>query len=303
MNRITYIKLVIVMACLLITAAYSVSSAQTYDDLVPLNGYKTEIYFSTGNDVRAKIVAERMDHVLEFYNKLIAFEPEVTLLIMNPVDWPRHTKFPVYGMPHYDEKRNLLIIASENNEFWKSFIPPIDQLPTDLADKISSTYVDEDGSLSMQAFFDLLAIHELGHAYQFQAGLNVQRMWMGELFCNILLHTYIAENESEQLPALTVFPQMVIAGGTEGFNYTSLSDIEEHYEEIGQRHPRNYGWYQCRWHYAAGNIYDAGGSETFVKLWNALLLQKEKLDDSKFAELLSNQVHQSVADVMLKWDE
>ncbi|QQS36024.1 MAG: hypothetical protein IPM56_17580 [Ignavibacteriales bacterium] len=303
MNRITFFKLVIGMASLFFIVAGSVSSAQTYDDLVPLDGYKTKIYFSAGNDVRAKIVAERMDHVLEFYNKLIAFEPEVTLLIMNPVDWPRHTTFPVYGMPHYDEKRNLLIIASENNEFWKSFIPPVDQFPKELADKISSTYIDENGGLSMQAFFDLLAIHELGHAYQFQAGLNVQRMWMGELFCNILLHTYIAENEPEQLPALTVFPQMVIAGGTEGFVYTSLSDIEERYEEIGQRHPRNYGWYQCRWHYAAGNIYDAGGTETFVKLWNALLLQKEKLDDSKFAELLSEQTHQSVADVMLKWDE
>ena len=46
----------------------------------------------------------------------------------------------------------------------------------------------------------------------------------GELFCNILLHTYIAENEPEQLSALTVFPQMVIAGGTDGFVYTSLSD-------------------------------------------------------------------------------
>ncbi len=277
--------------------------AQKYSDLTALDGYKTKVYFSIGNDVRAKTVAERMDRVLEFYNTLIAYEPEVTLLILNPVDWPKHTTFPIYGMPHYDDKRNLLIIASENNEFWKSFIPPIEQLTKELADKISSTYVDENGNLTMQAFFDLLAIHEIGHAYQFQAGLNVQRMWMGELFCNILLHTYIAENEPEQLPALTVFPQMVIAAGKEEYKFTSLTDVEERYEEIGQKHPKNYGWYQCRWHSAAGNIYDAGGADTFVKLWNAFSSQKEKLDDEKFAEFLSNEVHPSVADVMLKWDE
>ena len=199
--------------------------AQKYSDLTALNGYKTKVYFSTGNDVRAKTVAERMDRVLEYYNKLIAFEPEVTLLILNPVDWPKHTTFPVYGMPHYDDKRNLLIIASENNEFWKSFIPPIEQLPKELADKISSTYVDENGDLTMQAFFDLLAIHEIGHAYHFQAGINVQRMWIGELFCNILLHTYIAENEQEQLPALTVFPQMVIVGGMEEYKFTYLTHV------------------------------------------------------------------------------
>jgi hypothetical protein len=206
-------------------------------------------------------------------------------------------------MPHYDDKRSLLIIASENNEFWKSFIPPIEQLPKELADKISSTYVDENGGLSMQAFFDLLAIHEIGHAFHFQAGVNVQRMWMGELFCNILLHTYIAENEPEQLSALTIFPQMVIAGGKEEYKYTSLTDIEERYEEIGQKYPKNYGWYQCRWHSAAGNIYDAGGADTFVKLWNAFSEQREKLNDVELAAFLAENVHQIVADVMLKWDE
>jgi hypothetical protein len=200
--------------------------AQKYSDLTALDGYKTKVYFSTGNDVRAKTIAERMDRVLEFYNNLITYEPEVTLLILNPVDWSKHTTFPVYGMPHYDETRDILIMASEDNEFWNSFITPIDQLPKELADKISSIYVDENGDISMQAFFDLLSMHEMGHAYHFQGDINVQHMWMGELFCNILLHTYIAENEPEQLSVLTVFPQMVIAGGKEEYKFTSLTDIE-----------------------------------------------------------------------------
>ncbi len=143
--------------------------SQNYKDLVALDGYKTKVFYSSGNVERAKLLAERMDRVLEFYNKTIAFEPKVTLLILNPTDWPKHTTFPVYGMPHYDDQRELLIIASANNDFWNSFIPPIEQLPKDLADKISTTYVDENGSLTMQPFFDLLAIHEIGHAYHFQA--------------------------------------------------------------------------------------------------------------------------------------
>ena len=276
--------------------------AQDYDGLVALNGYKTKVYFSSGNDERAKIVAARMDNVLNFYNDLINFEPEVTMLILNPVDWPKFTDFPVYGMAHYMGNKTL-VIASENNDFWDSFIPPIDQLPIELADKIKSTYVDENGTLTMQPFFDLLAIHELGHAYHFQADLRMQRMWMGELFCNILLHTYIAEKEPEQLPALTIFPQMVIAGGKEGYKYTHLNDIEERYDEIGQQHPQNYGWFQCRWHSSAADIYDEGGTDTFIKLWHALSNQHVKLNDEELATFLSEQVHQGVADVMLKWDE
>lgn len=62
--------------------------AQKYSDLTSLDGYKTKVYFSTGNDERAKTVAERMDRVLEYYYTQIVYEPEVTLLILNPVDWP-----------------------------------------------------------------------------------------------------------------------------------------------------------------------------------------------------------------------
>ena len=73
---------------------------------------------------------------------------------------------------------------------------------------------------------------------------------------------------------------MVIASGKDEYKYTSLTDIEERYEEIGQKYPKNYGWYQCRWHSAAGNIYDTGGIETFIKLWDAFSNQKEKLNDA-----------------------
>jgi hypothetical protein len=40
-----------------------------------------------------------------------------------------------------------------------------------------------------------------------------------------------------------------------------------------------------------------------VKLWNAFSEQQEKLNDADLAVFLSEKVNQSVADVMLKWDE
>lgn len=276
--------------------------AQNYDSLLHLDSYKTKIYYSIGTKERAITMASRCDKVLRFYNKHISFEPSVTLLILSPTDWGKFTDFPVYGMPHYNDK-NTLIVASEDNEFWKSFVPPISELPKELAGQITKTYSQKNGDLSMQAFFDLLAIHELGHAYHGQGKLTVQRKWMGELFANILLHTYIAENEPDLLPALTIFPKMVVAGGKSGFKFTTLYDLESNYDEIGQKYPKNYGWYQCRWHVAAANIYDDGKVEAFKRLWAALSSQKEILDDASFALILSKNVHQTVANVLLKWDE
>ena len=277
-------------------------AAQNYDSLIHLDGYQTKVYYSNGTNERAKTMASRCDKVVQFYKKQIKFEPSVTLLILSPQDWSKYTNFPVYGMPHYNDNKTL-IVASDDNDFWKSFIPPISQLPRQLADQIISTYSNKNGDLTMQAFFDLLAIHELGHAYHNQGKLTMQRKWMGELFANILLHTYIAENEPELLPALTVFPKMVVAGGKSELKYTSLKDLETNYAEIGQKYPKNYGWYQCRWHIAAGNIYNMGKVKTFKKLWVTLKSNNEILDNAAFASLLSRKVHRSVADVLLKWDE
>lgn len=292
------------MILILSTAVLPVTlNAQTFNGLVALDGYKTPVYFSAGNQERAEALALRCDNVTDWYNDILGFKPLVTLLILDPQDWSKFTSFPVYGMPHYKDDKTL-VVASADNDFWKSFIPPVDKLPAGLAAQIRETYSDRNGNLSMGAFFDLLAIHELGHAFHIQRGLNMQRKWMAELFVNLFLHTYIAENEPGMLPALTVFPKMVIAGDRSSLKYTSLTDLENRYDEIGQQYPQNYGWYQSRWHSAAADIYDSGGSTVFLDFWNALENHKDKLDkDADLASFLAGKVHQSVADVLLKWDD
>ena len=278
-------------------------SCQNFDGLNQLKGFRTKTYYSDGSNEQANEMAKRCDNVVSFYKNLIDFEPAVTLLVLSKEDWSKYTNFPVYGMPHYDDN-NTLIVASEDNDFWKSFIPPVDKLPRELAQQITKTYSGKDGDLTMRGFFDLLAIHELGHAFHIQNGLTMQRKWMGELFANIFLHTYIAEIEPELLPALTVFPRMVVSStDKKELQFTSLNDLESNYDKIGQQFPNNYGWYQCRWHMAAANIYDTGKITAFKNLWFTLKQQHEILDDSSFEKLLSAKVHQSVADVQLKWDE
>lgn len=276
---------------------------QTFEGLNKLKGYQINTFYSDGSEEQAKEMAKRSDNVMSFYAKIIDFKPSVNLLVLSKEDWPQYTNFPVYGMPHYNDRKTL-IVASEDNDFWKSFIPPMENMPPALANQISKTYTDGYGNLTMRSFFDLLAIHELGHAYHIQGGLTMQRMWMGELFANILLHTYIAEKETELLPALTIFPKMVVSStDKEDLQFTTLNELESNYDKISQQHPNNYGWYQSRWHMAAANIYDEGKMMAFKNLWFTLKDQKEILDDKSFETLLSDKVHQSVADVQINWDE
>lgn len=275
--------------------------AQNFDKLTALESKSIRVYHSAGYEQRATSITHRLEKAISFHEQLVKFRPTVTLLVLSAADWSSYTNFPVYGMPHYNDAQTL-IVAAEDNPFWKSFIPSMDQLPVELRTQIETTYRNSEGKLSMEGFFDLLALHELGHAFHQQGGLKMQRNWMGELFCNILLHTYIAENEPEQLPALTVFPNMVIAGGTKEYKYTALQDIEERYEEIGKQHAKNYGWYQSRWHHSAANIYDAGGKELFAKLWRALQQHQTSLSNEELLVFLDNAGAKPVADMVRNWE-
>ena len=275
--------------------------AQGYDKLNALPNSAVTTYFSKGHEQRATQIAARVENVLTFYKGIIGFKPSITLLLLSKADWSSYTNAPVYGMPHY-KGDSTLIIAAEDNDFWRSLLP-VKDLPDGIRKQAEKVYGMPDSSVSLQAFFDLLAIHELGHAFANQGKLQMQRKWMGELFCNILLHTYIAEKEPGQLQPLTLFPKIVVGGGTKNYKYTTLQELEENYNEIAQRHPQNYGWYQCRWHIAAATIYDTDGKNVFKPLWNTLKTEQTKLNDAALADLLKTNVSNAVADVLMHWEK
>jgi hypothetical protein len=272
--------------------------------LKELKGFSQTYYYSPGYEARANSIATLMENAVDFFHEEIMFTPETKMYILAPQHWKNFAAQPlheVYGFPHnIDHVR--LAVAAEDNDFWRSFLPPVDQLPTLVAAEVKNAYGNQDGSYSMMPFFDLLALHEMGHSYTAQAGLKMHRYWMEELFVNIMLHTYVAEKQPELLPALETFPNMVIGAGTTEFKFTSLEDFEKLYTTLGMG-PKNYGWYQCRFHSAAKEIYNDGGKIVISKLWKALKTHQEDMTDKEYIEMLTREVHSSVADVYLKWND
>ncbi|MCB0649231.1 MAG: hypothetical protein KDC49_21315 [Saprospiraceae bacterium] len=269
-----------------------------------LTGYIQTIYFSPGQDQRAKSIADLMENAAEFFQQEIGFTPKTNMFVLSPNHWKAFAAPPLretYGFPHNADKEKL-VIAAEDNDFWRSFLPQVDKLPDHLALEVRKAYGKEDGSYSMMPFFDLLALHEMGHSYTSQAGLRMHRNWMSELFVNIMLHTFIAEKQNERLPALQTFPNMVIGAGSSDYKYTNLADFEALYPTLGMG-PKNYGWYQCRLHSAAKDVYNNGGKAVLQKLWKAMLKHQEDMTDEELIDMLENEVHPSVAQVFQNWDK
>lgn len=301
--RSRFCKAMFLLLCSISFAQEQPLSSITNTPLEVLDGYIQTVYYSDGHKTRAQHIADFMEQAAAYFQKEIEFTPSTQMFILAPRDWKAYAAKPlqeVYGFPH-NVNSGQLVIAAEDNAFWNSMVPPVNQLPAHLATAVAKAYGQPNGSYSMMPFFDLLALHEMGHSYTSQADLKMQRHWMSELFVNIMLHTYIAEEQPELLPALETFPNTILAVGTASFKYTSLEDFETLYPTLGMG-PQNYGWYQCKLHSAAKDIYNEGGKTVLQKLWKALRNHQEKMTDLQFVEMLKD-VHPSVATVYLEWDQ
>ena len=304
LKKTVHITIGILLLCNVSRAQDTTKSVSGERAVKALQGYTQTIYYSTGHEERAKNIAAFIENASSYFQTELQFTPRTKLYVLAPENWKAFAAKPlqdVYGFPHnVDHER--LVIAAEDNDFWRSYLPPISQLPPPIAAQITKAYGKPDSSFSMMLFFDLLALHEMGHSYTAQAGLEMHRYWMNELFVNVMLHTYVAEKQPELLPALEAFPNMVVGAGTADYKFTSLEDFEKLYATMGMG-PKNYGWYQCKLHTAAKDIYNAGGKTVLNKLWQALKKHQDKMSDEEFVNMLEKDVHPSVADVYLHWDK
>ena len=301
-RRVICITATLLLLCTLCIAQQTDTTSRPFP-LEELKGFTQTYYYSPGREERAKSIATFMEDAGKYFEQEIMFKPKTVFYILAPEHWKDFLPkllHDVYGFPHNIDHVHLAV-ATDDNDFWRSFLPPVEQLPKPLAAQVTKAYGKSDGSHSMMPFFDLLALHEMGHSYHAQAGLKMHRKWMGELFVNIMLHTYVAEKQPELLLALETFPNMVLGAGTAEYQFTSLEDFERLYAP--GMSPKNYGWYQCKFHSASKDIYNSGGKRVLQKLWNALKKHQEEMTDEDFANMLKKEVHTSVANVYLNWNK
>jgi hypothetical protein len=148
-------------------------------------------------------------------------------MYLTPADWSRG-----YGMPSYYPPEKRLRVATDDNALWQSFgkiarvASPFDAYP-----KLKRIYADETGTLRLRRFFDLLAVHELAHAFEVQGGAAFPTHWLRELNANLALHAFVAKTRPGDLKYLTTFPDA--EGRITVFHmmirlrgYTSLDDFD-----------------------------------------------------------------------------
>lgn len=286
------------LCCILNSQAQQVSLLKkaTKDSHLP-------VYYSDGFDKPALELARLCHEALEFMHTSVEKVPmTVELVYLSQADWkPVLNTDLIYGMPHFSPDGSYLIVAAEDNAFWKSQMPLVDQLSPEWQKAFQKAYTQADGSLSNRSFFDLLAIHELGHALHKQGKRFKQTYWLEEVYCNVFMHTFLAEKRPDLLPALETLPAFMAQIPGENFEYRTLQQFETDYWNIGMKAPMNYGWYQFRFHHASKLIYDHGGIDAFKSLWQFLGTHREKLSEDALTAKLTEKVHPYFGTLIKNW--
>lgn len=287
---------------LVFPVCFSITKAQERPILNEWQIGGTTVLFSQGQEVSAQFSGEVCYEANSFFQRTLDdLEVDFKIYVLSKEDWAHYTDPNlIYGMPHFVPKEKRLVVAAEDNSFWRMQLPDFSSLSSPYKELFPMTYSFND-KVSSRYFFDLLPIHELGHAWASKAGLNTQRRWLSEMLCNLMLHTFIAEERGEFLGALELLPMYWSNEDRSIYTYRSLEEFQDNYGLIAPQSPRNYAWYQFRFHNAARMLYNEGGADVLINLWSFLSNSEETLEDEALLAGLRDEVHPYFEELWREW--
>jgi hypothetical protein len=260
-----------------------------------------ETYATEKNPKNLENTINNLEQAKAYFDKVFNENLNFAVLFIDNKNWDTYAFSPPPGMPQASYGGNI-ILGLNKSVMAMGFEKMLSQMPSQAIQGVKTHFGDP---VNLDKFFrDGLALHELGHLYQFyKTSKNSQRHWLNELFGN-LCQVAAAKNFKDQ----TTFNQMdsyqnlLIRGHQWGeLNYKTLQQFEDDYFEV-LKSGRNYGWYQTQFYTMSKTLYSKYGDSFVAKFRNFLikLKNKDKLDHKALNELMTKEFGQEVINI-IKW--
>jgi hypothetical protein len=279
-----------------------------------LSGYPFEVRFSDGSEVRAQASADVAADAYVYFSGLFSgVEPDIAVIVANRADWASRQP---YGLPFFNDddgqiRPGIVVMPAGRGDFWIEMGEDLREASPRGHTRLLATYPDGTGGLDLQPFFDLVTIHELGHAFEVLGDLRLPTFWLGEIFANLALHTFVASRQPESLNTLEVLS--IVGAQSERLGArmraegcSTLEELEAHYTGGDDpMSPLNYVWYQCRWQRIAADVFNADGEDGLVRLWDCFRatdrLNAGEVATASLAALLRTEVSDTLGRAVQDW--
>jgi hypothetical protein len=282
--------------------------------LARLDRYPFEVRYSDGARVRAGAAADVAANAYDYFRRLFAgVEPDIAVIVADEADW--HSRQP-YGLPFFNDgdgqiRPGIVVMPAGSGDFWIAMGQDLSDASPRGYPRLLAAYPDGAGGLDLQPFFDLVTIHELGHAFEMLGDLRLPTFWLGEIFADLALHAFVATKQPGSLNTLEVLSTVGARSRrldtrmrAEG--YSTLEDLEAHYTGGDQpMSPLNYVWYQYRWQRLAAKMFDADGEDGLVRFWNCFhgtdRFSSGEVTTAALALLLKTEVSETLGRGIQNW--
>jgi hypothetical protein len=226
-----------------------------------IEGHPVTLHFSPGYRERAERLGLLVAAAHEFLERWLDVSAHTTLSVLRRENW-RHLRRAPYGYPHSIPERGMI--------FAPAHYPPrlierarvlYEAAPPKLRETVSGS-VDELNAQIMR-FYDLVAIHELGHLFVEHLQLALGTQWLTELVANFFATAFFHE-ERPDLAACWMAWADVQASTL--VRHRALEDYEAHYTMLDFT---NASYYQGRFNQCALALWKAQGRELAPALVSA----------------------------------
>ena len=282
--------------------------------LAHLEGYPFEVRYSSGALERATAAADVAAAAYVYFSRLLsAVEPDIAVIVVDEGDWSGSGP---YGLPFFNDdagqiRPGVVVMPAGGGDLWVAIVKDVREAsPGDYA-KLLTTYPDGAGGVDLQPFFDLITIHELGHAFEVLGDLRLPTFWLSEIFVNLALHAFVATQLSASLPTLETLPTVGAGSRQLGARmradgYTTLEELQAHYTgSDDSMDPLNYVWFQYRWMRLAAEVFKVDGEDGLVRFWDCFhardCVSASDATAASVAPLLSAEVSRTLGCAVRDW--
>ena len=283
-------------------------------ELSQLAGYPFEVRYSDGSLVRARAAADIAAKAYAYFSRMFsAAEPDIAIIVADEADW---SGTGPYGLPFFRDgageiRPGIVLMSAGGGDFWKEIGQDIRDASARGYAKLLVTYPDGTGGLNLQPFFDLITIHELGHAFEVLGDLRLPTFWLSEIFVNLAMHAFVATQLPTSLPTLEVLPTVgagsrKLAARMRAEGYSTLEELQAHYAGGDDpMDPLNYVWYQHRWLRLAAKMFEVDGEDGLIRFWDCFhstdRVNAGEATAASLAPLLTTEVSPTLGRAVRDW--
>ncbi len=282
--------------------------------LAHLVGYPFEVRYSEGALARATVAADVAASAYTYFARLFTgVEPDIALIVADETDWSSRQP---YGLAFFNDdagqiRPGIVMMPAGSGEFWSAIVQDLRDASPRAYPKLLATYPDGAGGVDLQPFFDLITIHELGHAFETLGDLRLPTSWLSEIFVNLAMHAFVATQMPASLPTLEVLATVgagsrTLAARMRAEGYCTLEELEANYP--GGEHPMsplNYVWFQYRWQRLAAKMFQVDGEDGLVRFWNCFhatdRVPASQATAASLAPLLTSEVSRTLGRAVRDW--